>query len=487
MNKIVISAMLASAVAFVGFSAWIFVKPNETDPLCNFAKRAGMKCLTLGSPAIYERGAIVGPEEPDKQGDDPLPLPAEYLLSPGCVLPEANIRFSQFKDDPLRSLALPDLHVTVGRNIFGQATANSQGLGGLKLNIGPSAQTSMRIDLKSDGARFFNIETRPLKDLLASCFIRISCADRVKAGQARIIKQLLVAKNLSFEVQSSEGASYPLYAAVGNGLISAGFGAGDSRNRLEQLAAPGDFAFGAALFAPSEFSDVVVCRRELGFISSSFTSTTVSTVAPHKAGTAPIVKEMRDTDELNTLLFTADDRAWNEGMTRAEVSSAGNAIVTAQAGTVEFVHLLSTIPGNRWISLGPKGEFLEQPAFKNVYASVSALAKTEVTIRVVNRTDSIKTLRMTVTDRQARSLSLPFLLPLYSYLRPFTLTRTNGTSVNMNAVWQANEQDNEFILEPLDPGEVATLTIGYQSSAEADTSQDGGSIRNSVLLAFDLQ
>ncbi|MDW9414236.1 hypothetical protein GOB15_07150 [Sinorhizobium meliloti] len=487
-QRLTVSIIGLFVLSFAAVAVWVFTSPLSRDPICEFAREKGMQCVTLASPGIYERGAIID-VPPRRDANQPLPLAHEYLLSNNCILPGADMAFASFQDDPKREIAFPNKKISIDRSLSLGAEVSSQRLGGIEIKVGPKAESSISLELRSSGARFFNIETTPLRAALSSCQVRRSCAERVKTGEVKIVKELLVAKDLALTVKENNGISYPLDIAVGKGLVDAHLTVSDTTKKQLQLPKQGDMAFGARFFDLDELSQVETCKRDLVVVSSNSTTTSTASVSPRAADEQLRTAQVVDKDEFAEVRFLASDRAQNEGMIAAEARSAGKAIINETTGQVEFVHLLYVNPGERWISTGPNGELLHPPEFKNIYADARSDALSRVTLRLGNRTDEVRDLAMHLRDNETASISLGFEgeNPYTSYLSPFTMVRSDGKEIKLDAVWRQGKDEKEFNLGPLNPGEAVTIIMGYSRAIKAAFSQDAGTVRSDVTVTFALK
>jgi hypothetical protein len=485
---VVLAGML---IAFIGTSLviWIF-GGSETDPVCRLAEEKGMHCVILGSPSIYERGALILPPT-GKNANETLPLPDEHLFSKSCLLPGADVGFSEFHDDSSPAIAFPNQTTTINRSFAAMLKLNSsKKIGGLEVKAGPEANSSLVLTLKSNGARFFSIEPTSLRDALGSCLIRRSCVARVKSGSDRLVKQLLVAKDLSLIVREKGGESFPLNFAVGKKLVEVKLGTGSKQKQTTDLPSRGDMAFGARLFDPQEFADVQPCGKDLVSIKASGTTTSTALVQSRDNKADERRAAVTDKDELAQVSLDLSDRKYNEGMIPANATSSGKPIIDKATGQVDFHYLMHTEAGQRWVSIGPNGVLLD-PKYKPVFADSYAQVSSAVELELANRSDDAHHLMMHVQAKENTSISrlqLPGMHSDYSdYLKPFTMKRQDGKETNLDAVWKRGEDDKEFDLGPLAPGEAITLKMGYTREDTSSSSLDPGSIAGDVKLDFRLQ
>jgi len=489
--------LVGMLIAFVGAALVIWIPgllgEGETDPVCRLAKEKGMHCVILGSPSIYERGALLLPPA-GKNSNQTLPLPDEHLFAKSCLLPGADVSFSEFRDDSSPAIAFPDMTTTIDRGFLAMLKLNSsKKIGGLEVKAGPEANSSLELTLKSNGARFFSIEPTSLRDVLGSCLIRRSCVARVKSGSDRLVKQLLVAKDLSLTVQKEGGGSFPLDFAIGKKLVEVELDTYGKQTQKTDLPNRGDMAFGARLFDPQEFADVQPCGQDLVPVKAS--GTTTSTVLVQSRGNKADQKRVAvtDKDELAQVSLDLDDRKDNEGMIPATATSWGKPIIDKATGQVDFHYGMQTEAGQRWVSIGPNGVILD-PKYKPVFADSHAQVSSVVELELANRSDDTHHLMMHVHAEENTSISRlqysnanPSLGMYYDYVKPFIMKRQDGKETNLDAVWKLGRDDKDFDLGPLAAGEVVTLTMGYTREDSSSSSLDPGAIEGDVKLDFRLQ
>lgn len=75
----------------------------------------------------------------------------------------------------------------------------------------------------------------------------------------------------------------------------------------------------------------------------------------------------------------------------------------------------------------------------------------------------------------------------YEYFSPIELVRSSGTRVSINAVWQDASEAKGFDIGTLAPGEVVTVALTYKSGRDAQSEQDGGTLRKRVMSSFHLE
>jgi hypothetical protein len=178
-------------------------------------------------------------------------------------------------------------------------------------------------------------------------------------------------------------------------------------------------------------------------------------------------------------------------MTPANATSSWKPIIDKATGQVDFHYLMHTEAGQRWVSIiGPNGVPLN-PEYKPVFADSYAQVSSAVELELANRSDDAHHLVMHVQAKENTSISRllpPEMHSHYSdYLKPFTMKRQDGKETNLDAVWRRGQDDKEFDLGPLAPGEVITLKMGYTREDTSSSSLDPGSIAGDVKLDFRLQ
>lgn len=479
----IIIAAISLVLVLAGFAIW-FLPSVSKDPLCEFARARGMECVALASPGVYERGAIIVPP-PQAKTSATLPPASEYLLSEACVLPGAKTEFAQFHDDPSRQIAFPNQRISMWKSLLFQGSLSSKEVGGIELKLGPKAESSVSIDLTSDGVQAFNIDTTRFQDALGSCAIRRSCAERLNNGNGKIVKQFLVAKNLTMKVTEEGGRSYPLAVAVGNGVVSADFNMGASQAQRLELPSGGDFVFGALFFDQSELANVNTCDRDLVVLDSSQTTSVTATIYPRTAGERPHSQQLTGIEPIAEVSYTARDRSLDEGMVAAEARSWGKVIVNNDQAEVEFLSRVFGRPGERWISSGPQAVDYAS-AFKTIYADAIGKIESESTLTLANRSDDTRMIVLTVHDSERTSIGT--LIGGYTAaLSPLKLIRKDGKEEHYDAVWMRGNDKREFRLGQVSPGEVVTIALGYARDAKFSFSEDSGTLVNDVKLTFSLK
>ena len=482
-------------ICLLGFgvtAAIIFILPlisEKEDPVCKLARERGMECVTMASPSIYERGALITSPEKANPGDA-LPLAKDYLLSDQCVLPGANIAFSKFHDDPKQAVAFPDQTTTVERSASALLKAKSSSkVGGLEMNAGPKINNSNKINIKSSGVQLWSIETAPLRDALGSCYVRRACVAQIRDGRARVVKDLLVAKDLRVSVSKNDEVSYPLQAAIGEGLINIDLGTQQKNSLVSELSSPSgsDMAFGARFFDPGVFADIRFCEHDLVPVKSNVSTMqqafTQSTTNPGDNQKIELV----NSDKPARAFLDLKDRKSNEGVIPAEATSASGWKLGKDTGAIEFIYTLFVEPGQRWVSIGQNG-ILRDPEYKEVFAQSIAGSTNNAEIMFSNRGNDLHHLYMRVMAKEESNIPMAPLQAFYSdFLQPLTVVRSDGSEQHIDAVWRRGGDDQQFDLGPLAPGEAVTLKIGYERKITAAFSADTGRLDGDVTLTFALK
>ncbi|RVU18453.1 hypothetical protein [Methylobacterium oryzihabitans] len=486
-NRLLAGTVFLGGAASIGVLIWNLTWNDNTDPLCKFANERNMRCLTLASPETYERGAIIRQTQETKNNKT-TPLAQNYILSDACILPGANISFAKFKDDTKNSVGFPNQTVSLSRSFSFGPRVSSQSFGGVEIKLGPKASSNLSVSLSSDGARHFNIETTPLKDAIGSCFVRQSCVDLIKNSDNQIIKEILIAKNLELKIKEGNNAEYSLDIALGKGLVEATFGGNNTIERIQNISKQGDMAFGGVFFDKQELLEIKKCTRDLVMLENKHNSVTNVGIYPRIRNSEPIQKQTTDEDSLLRLSYEAPDRASKEGMAPADVAGSTKAIINPITNQVEFVSLYHTTPGERWFDVERDGEILVH-GHKNIYADVVSSTRSDVKIRLANRSDFVKKLKMQINDVDNYSVSLlnaPF-VPYYTYFKPLTMIRNDGKQVELDAVWLRGKANKVFELGSMEAGETVELIMGYSRNTKASFSVDAGSIRNELSASFFLE
>ena len=106
---------------------------------------------------------------------------------------------------------------------------------GLTLKAGPHVSNVSSVVIEADSAQFFNIDTTEFLGILGSCRVRTSCITRAGAPTSHVVKRFLVAKNLRYRIEKTDGASEALSAAVRSGKLVADVATSTLAGRIHRL------------------------------------------------------------------------------------------------------------------------------------------------------------------------------------------------------------------------------------------------------------
>ena len=256
----------------------------DADRLCALAQTYHMRCVSLASPTIYDHGAYVH-LDPTQKENDQVSLPTDYVFSPQCSFAAATAAFTQFKEDPTQYVAFGTHVFRVDRHLSAGVDLNLPRLAGLSLKAGPKVSDIRSVSLEAESARYFNIDTREFLNTLSSCSVRPACASVVKSANVRVIKRLLVAKNLKYRVETATGESESLASAVRSANLTVSMDSGSSSTSVDDLSSGKDMVFAVEFFDPDELKGISVCKKSVSIIKvTGSTVANASTGAPGYKG-----------------------------------------------------------------------------------------------------------------------------------------------------------------------------------------------------------
>ena len=472
-QKILVIAVISAFAVFV-IHTFTTSPISESNPLCDLAaERFKMECVLLGSPGIYDKGAFIRSSETDASLT-PLPLPEDQILAESCLLnPVENVGLATFKEDPNKSIVFGKYSFNINRNVKLGANLNLPEAAGFQIKAGPEIAQAKTINLEADSAVFFNIDSSVFKSILNNCSLKRSCVSNVKDSNKRVIKQLLIAKNLRYVVTTKSGESFPLSVALEKNILDFGTKAGRDIVTTRDLSTGIDIVFAANFFDPQEFKEVKICERRI--IAQDFSGRTV--VSAMAGSNAPDEKQSQNDEEVVAKsTYDISDRTDSESYQPSQPSEAmawGKWSFNEQSNTVELLSRVLAIPGLRW-------DF-NRPEFKTTYAEAQASVKNNFEIVMTSRSEETQILIAELTSNIFETLSTN--APYDQYLSVFEIEDTRGKR-NIPVLWTKNDALKRFNLGQIEPGEKVTVKLEREFKFSANRDKEGGGLWEDLEIRF---
>ena len=177
----------------------------------------------------------------------------------------------------------------------------------------------------------------------------------------------------------------------------------------------------------------------------------------------------------------AVDRKMTEAMEPSEATAFGGWSFAADTGTLSF-HLRNFVsPGLRYSN--ENHNVVEARKIAAVYAIPSSLIYVETEAIIANRLEQQKTLVATLTFDVHANRSVKH----DTWFSPFTVIRSDGAEHEVPAVWPMVTNQRDFVLGPVEPGEVVKVRTGHELQTDAMFPSDGGLIQEDLEINFALK
>jgi hypothetical protein len=472
--KLLTIVLLVALISFVGFAIRIFHStPTLDDPLCNLATETfGMTCVPLASPIIYEKGAIFK-RNSEESGNTNYKFPVDYILSESCFAPDEDLGFAKFVKDTSKSINFGRHSFSINKNLSIGVNLNLPQTMGSKLQAGLRISEVKSVIMEADSAQLFNIDSRKFIESINSCSAKKSCVSKADNPQNLIVKQLLVAQNLRYRIEATNGESFPLSVAINKGLVNFEGTIGGEIVSAKDLSTGKDMVFAVNFFDESLLQELNLCKNDL------FTSNVEGkSFAKVFRDDILIDKKENNRDEEVDANFIyhlpEDERGVEESYSVAEAKAWGKWIYEQQTNTLTIYSRNLVIPGLRWIS--------ERDTFKENFATVRADMQNDVSLSFMNRLDEMKTLsaKMNINFNTSRVTKF---FPPNQYLDLFRIETSDNKISTIPVLWNTSDNFIEFDICSIKPGETIKLNLRRILKSKA-LYNDSSAISEDITIKF---
>src|SRR5262249_21498841 len=140
---------------------------------------------------------------------------------------------------------------------------------GARLKAGPKISQVRSVALEADDVQYFAVDTNSFFAAVGSCKIRSACITRALAPDIRIVKRLLVAKNLKYIIQTESNAQLSLSAALESKMLDLDTMTAKSITDKKDLSSGRNLVIGVDFFDPAELQTASQCRDDMSILSIS--------------------------------------------------------------------------------------------------------------------------------------------------------------------------------------------------------------------------